>query len=83
MFRCFLLFSLSPAAAPYLALVIFILSIFSDDMLECCFFYCFIRNCGDMGSGTCGGPDESILFGWAKDAPALALPKGLHCYAML
>ncbi|CAB3977923.1 peptidylglycine alpha-hydroxylating monooxygenase [Paramuricea clavata] len=31
-------------------------------------------NCGDMGSGTCTG-SESILFGWARDAPALQLPK--------
>ena len=29
-----------------------------------------------MGSGTCTG-SESILFGWARDAPALQLPKGL------
>ena len=29
-----------------------------------------------MGSGTCSG-SESILFGWARDAPALQLPKGV------
>ena len=34
-------------------------------------------NCGDMGSGTCRG-SESILFGWARDAPSLQLPKGWH-----
>ncbi len=34
-----------------------------------------LRNCGDMGSGTCRG-SESILFGWARDAPSLQLPKG-------
>ena len=35
-----------------------------------------LRNCGGMGSGTCA-VSESILFGWARDAPALQLPKGL------
>ncbi|KAL9986000.1 hypothetical protein ACROYT_G000053 [Oculina patagonica] len=32
-------------------------------------------NCGEMGSGVCGGDGERILYAWGRNAPVLKLPK--------
>jgi len=31
-------------------------------------------NCGDMGSGVCGGVGEKIMYVWGRNAPKLKLP---------
>jgi len=37
---------------------------------------CTFRNCGDMGSGVCGGVGEKIMYVWGRNAPKLKLPPG-------